>query len=210
MYVTKSAVVGGATLAILALALAMRASAAPSSAGSPFDTSVEPPSYTFEVDVAMAMRHFPWLHFHMQGDGAYEPGQSYLVHFTSLPWFVPRQQHDADLSMLDPLMWPKRFTYERVGEHDGQTLFALHSINDASLKDATVTLGPLGHARRVDANYSDGTHIDMTVNSSEVGGFLLPATLKADIDEPHLALSANADFKNYAFTSGQAPIGPSR
>src|SRR5579871_2817670 len=155
----------------------------------------------------MAMRHFPWLHFHIEGNGTYEPGRSYAVHFDNVPWFVPRQRHDADLSMLDPLMWPSRYTYQELGQRDGDTLFALHSLSDATLKSATVAIGPHGHARRVDAMYSDGTHIGMHVNSSEVDGFLLPASLSAEIDEPHLALSANADFKDYEF--GGEQTGPS-
>ena len=28
--------------------------------------------YTFHVNVAMAMKHFPWLHFHMDGEGDYQ------------------------------------------------------------------------------------------------------------------------------------------
>jgi hypothetical protein len=53
----------------------------------------------------------------------------------------------------------------------------------------------------VQASYSDGTTIDTHVSNSNVNGFLLPVTMKADINEPHLALSASADFKDYAFTS---------
>lgn len=161
--------------------------------------SVAPPSYTFRLDVAMAMRHFPWFHFHMQGVGVYEPGVSYVVHFTSIPWFIPHSKQDADLSMIDPQMWAKRYTYDIIGQHGDETLYALHAINDQSLRDATVAVGPDGSARRVDATYSDGTHITTTLTSSNVDGFVLPVTMDADIDEPHIALSANADFKDYTF-----------
>lgn len=208
MHVSKSALAGGASLVLLAFAPAVRASAAVSAP--PFADPLEPPHYTFQIDVGMAMRHFPWLHFHVEGNGSYEPGQSYAVHFDKLPWFVPQQQHDTDLSMLDPIMWPQRFTYQQIGERDGNTLYMLHSLSDATLKGATVTIGPRGHARRVDATYTDGTKIGMTVSSSEIGGFLLPATLNADIDEPHMALSANADFKNYEFAGEAAAPSPSQ
>jgi hypothetical protein len=165
------------------------------------EKSTTPPSYTFQMDVAMAMLHFPWFRFHMKGAGEYQPGRSYFVHFNKLPWFAPRQQHDVDLSMLDPAMWPKRFIYEEIGQQDGDTLYALRAIDDPTLEGATVALGPYCHARRVDATYTDGTHIQMNVNLSNVDGFLLPVTLTADIQEPHLALSANADFEDYAFNS---------
>jgi hypothetical protein len=205
MHVSKGAVAGGASLVLLSLAQAFRAAAAlplPAVEGDP-----EPPGYTFKVDVAMAMRHFPWLHFHVSGDGVFQPGVSYVVHFDQVPWFVPRQRHDADLSMLDPLMWPGHFTYEQIGEHNGQRIYALHSL-DASLKSATVALGPRGRASKVDATYNDGTHLDMNVTSSDVNGFLLPATLTASIDEPHMALSANADFKNYEFGGEKTGAAP--
>jgi hypothetical protein len=123
------------------------------------------------------------------------------VHFTSLPWFVPKNHHDADLSMMDPLMWPKHYLYQQTGQHDGDTIYELHAIDDPSLRSATVTLGPGGLARRVEAAYSDGTTIDTEVSNSDVNGILLPVAMKADINEPHLALSANADFEDYTFNS---------
>ena len=181
---------GGAFLVFLIFAVPALAS-----------TREPPPNYTFKLNVAMAMRHFPWLHFHMQGVGVYEPGVSYVVHFTSLPWFIPKTRHDADLSMIDPLMWPKRYLYQQIGQSGGETIFQLHAMDDPSLHGATVTLGPGGLARHVEAAYSDGTTIDMQVNNSDVDGFLLPVAMKADINEPHLALSASADFTDYAFNS---------
>lgn len=190
MRAAKGAAAGGASLVLLMLG-------APAVAG----TREPPPNYTFKLDVAMAMRHFPWLHFHIQGTGLYEPGVSYMVHFTSVPWFVPKSRHDADLSMIDPLMWPKRYLYSQTGQHDGDTIFDLHAIDDANLRNAIVTIGPGGLARRVEASYNDGTTIDTQVNNSTVDGFLLPVTMKADINEPHLALSASADFKDYDFNS---------
>jgi hypothetical protein len=189
MYAAKGAVAGGASLFLIL--------AVPAMAG----TREPPPNYTFKMDVAMAMRHFPWLHFHMEGVGAYEPGVSYEVHFTSLPWFVPKSHHDFDLSMIDPLMWPKRYLYQQTAQRDGETFFDLHAIDDPGLRNATVTIGPGGLAKEVVASYSDGTTIDTKVNNSNVNGFLLPVAMKADINEPHMALSASADFKDYAFNS---------
>jgi hypothetical protein len=179
-------------------AAACDGNSAPSGAAA-FEHDQSLPSFTFNLDVAMAMRHFPWLHFHMLGVGKYQPGKAYSVHFTDLPWFAPRPQHDADLSMIDPAMWPTRFTYEQAGQENGNTLYRLHSIDDPSLTNAVVGLGPKWCAREVEATYNDGTHIKMEINFGMVDGFLLPATLSAEIDEPHLALSANGQFKNYTF-----------
>jgi hypothetical protein len=202
MRVGKGAVAGGASLMFFAVAVPARANPpVPPPQPALFARSLAPPGYTFHLDVAMAMRHFPWLHFHLQGTGVYDPGESYVVHFTSVPWFIPHQHQDADLSMLDPLMWPNKYTYQEIGERDDETLFALQAIDDPSLKEATVAIGPKGRARQVDATYSDGTHIETRVSSSDIDGFFLPATMTADIDEPHLALSANADFEDYDFDS---------
>ncbi len=205
MHVGKGAVAGGASLILLAVAAPARANSTVPAQATLFARSLAPPSYTFHLDVAMAMRHFPWLHFRLEGTGVYDPGESYVVHFSSVPWFIPRQQHSCDLSMLDPLMWPNRYTYQEVGQRDDETLFALQAIDDPSLKGATVAIGPKGRAREIDATYSDGTHIETRVNSSDVDGFFLPATMTADIDEPHLSLSADADFKDYDFAAQELP-----
>lgn len=157
------------------------------------------PDFTFNVDVAMRMRTFPWLGFHMEGAGKYEQGKQYSVHFTKLPWFAPRPQHDADLSMLEPAMWPSRFTYQKTGEEDGNTLFDLRSLEDPTLTNATVTLGPQWCARKVHAVYNDGSQIDMNVKYNSVDGFMVPASLTATINVPHASLSANGVFKDYSF-----------
>ena len=192
----------GACLLLLAM-FGAPASARVQPSPVPLDETTAPPNYTFRLDVAMAMRHFPWLHFHLEGLGVYQPGVSYVVHFTKTPWFIPPARHDADLSMLDPMMWPRRYLYEEIGQQGDERIFALHAINDQSLRTATVAVGPNGAARHIDATYSDGTHIETRLNISDVDGFFLPATMTADIDEPHIALSANADFKDYDFGSDQ-------
>lgn len=199
----------GAVLAIL-LCSAPASANCNGNAGSigAFERNAALPGYTFNVDVAMAMRHFPWLRFHVKGVGKYEPGKSYVIHFTELPWFAPQAAHDTDLSMLDPALWPSRFLYEQAGEDNGNTLYALRAIDDPKLKSATVALGPKFCAREVQAAYTDGTQIKMNVNFSQVNGFLLPATLTADIDEPHLPMRANAEFTNYTFDSDSVSVRP--
>jgi hypothetical protein len=191
----RCAVAGSTVVGILVISTTLGASEAAPTA----------PPYTFHMDVAMTMRHFPWLHFKMQGTGAYEPGVSYAVHFTSAPWFVPKPQSDIDLSMLDPTLWPRHFTFVETGRHDDETSFDLRPIDDASLEDANVVVGPKGRARHVEMRYKDGTHIKMDVGLSEFDGFLLPATLTADIDKPHMPLSANAAFKDYQFAVARQP-----
>jgi hypothetical protein len=156
-------------------------------------------SFTFHVNIAMAMRHFPWLHFRIEGLGDYVRGDHYLVRFTNGP-FVSKM-HQIDLSLIDPSMWPGRYRYAEIGQRDDDTLFALQALNDPSLKSATVALNPLSGAHWVDVTYTEGTHIHMVVNSNEVDGFLLPVALTADVDYPHMPLSANAAFTDYSITA---------
>jgi hypothetical protein len=169
------------------------------------------PDFTFDIDVTMRMRTFPWLGFHMEGLGKYEQGKQYTVHFTKLPWFAPRPQHYADLSMLDPAMWPTRFIYTKAAEQDGDTLFDLRSLEDPTLTSAAVTLGPLGCARKVQAAYNDGSKVDMDVKYGSIDGFMVPASLTATINVPHVSLSASGVFKDYSFaTLGRTDPGSNR
>ncbi|HTA37573.1 MAG TPA: hypothetical protein VK760_00785 [Candidatus Acidoferrales bacterium] len=153
-------------------------------------------NYTFEVNVAMAMRHFPWLHFHIQGDGVYDRGRRYVVHFTKMPFFAP-QPRDVDLSMLDPAMWPQLYTVASATTDGSDAIFTLHAIDDDSLQEARVTMSPIDGTERVEATYRDGTHIAMTVASKDSDGYLLPAKITASIDYGRTPLSADADFTNY-------------
>lgn len=166
--------------------------------------------YTFHLNIDMAMRTFPWLHFKMEGLGDYRRGDHYVVHLTKKPSFAEKM-HDIDLSMIDPSMWPNRYSYKQTGVKDGDAIFALEGLKDRStLKSADVALNPVSGAHWVDANYADGMHIHMTIASNDVAGFLLPATLNADVDYPHMfPLSADASFSNYSITDPPQPPSPS-
>ncbi len=154
-------------------------------------------TYTFHMSVAMAMKHFPWLHFSMNGDGVYQRDQRYVVHFTSGPPFASKPP-DVDLSLIDPTMWPGRYQYAETGEQNGDTIFSLESLDDPSLKSATVAMSPTDGAKWVDATYADGMHVHMIVNSNSQFGYLLPSTMQAEVDYPHMPLSAKVQFSGYA------------
>lgn len=164
-------------------------------------------SYTFALNINMAMRTFPWLHFKMEGVGDYRRGDHYLVHITKKPRFASKMR-EIDLSMIDPTMWPGHYRYWRTGERDGDTIFLLEGLNKKSLlKSATVALNPASGAHSVDATYTDGMHVHMNVTSNQVFGFLLPTQLNADVEYPHMfPLSADASFSNYNIT--QPPLAP--
>jgi hypothetical protein len=164
------------------------------------------PNFTFHADVAVAMHHFPWLHFHLIGDGQYRRHGRYVVHFTQMPFFA-KNVHDIDLSLLNPALWRKEYVVSERGISGQDTVFDLQARHDPSLKSAEVALNENG-PDWVDATYADGTHIHMTVTATE-SGFLLPTKLDCAIDVPHMPLSATADFTDYRFGHSIAVTDPS-
>lgn len=168
-----------------------------------------PQSYTFRLGVDMAMRTFPWLHFRLEGLGDYRRGDHYVVHITKKPSFAEKVQ-DIDLSMIDPSMWQHRYRYRITGQQDGDTIFALESLTKKStLTSATVAMNPVSGAHWVDVSYSDGTHVHMVITSNAVSGFLLPTTMIADVNYPHMfPLSADASFTDYSFTEPVQQLQP--
>jgi hypothetical protein len=158
-------------------------------------------NYTFHADVAMTMRHFPWLHFHISGIGTYDRDTGrYGIHFTKMPWFASKI-HDIDLSMIDPNLWSGHYSYQAIEQRGRDTVFSLHALDDDSIKVATVALDPAsGDADWVDVTYSDGTHIHMNVGKSSVAGFELPANLTASVDYSKMPLSADASLTQYTFS----------
>lgn len=164
-----------------------------------------PSTYTFHMGIEMAMRHFPWFHFRMEGTGDYARGDRYVVHITQTPAIFSKM-HDIDLSMIDPAMWPKRYRYELQSNVGGTIVYALSALDDPSMRGATVALSADGSARWVDAHYADGMHVHMTLKNDSVDGYVLPVSLTADVDYPHMPMSADASFTDYAFPAQPAAV----
>lgn len=155
------------------------------------------PNFTFHADVAVKMHHFPWLGFHLSGDGTYVRGDRYWVHFTQMPFFA-KQVHDIDLSMIDPTLWPKNYVYTAMGFQGPDAVFSLQPLHDPTLSKAQVGLNDQG-ADWVDTTYTDGMHIHMVLTDAPAGSYVLPTKMDVSIDYPHMPLSAKADFTNYTF-----------
>ncbi len=157
-------------------------------------------AYTFHMRVAMAMRHFPWLHFHIDGEGRYVRGEDYVVHFNSMPFFV-RGIRQIDLSPLDPSIWPKQYDIVATDAHDGMTTFTLRPRKQDPrdpnpLVEALVTLDSNYSTREVDLRYRSG-EIRMDITLAEIQGFRLPASGVVGVDMPGQSLSARASFTDY-------------
>lgn len=157
-------------------------------------------AYSFHFDAAMAMKHFPWLHFHLAGDGEYIRGERYVVDFTQTPFFA-RNVKQVDLSPLDPSMWAKQYSVSIAAQSDGTTTFCLHKLHpdpqdQHPLVDALVTLDAQHATRDVVLHYSDG-QIHLVLSPAETQGYRLPASFTADINMPGENLTAQANFSDY-------------
>jgi hypothetical protein len=154
------------------------------------------------MNVALAMRHFPWLHFQMQGTGRYVHGKDYVVRFTRMPFFA-KHFKSIDLSPLDPSMWSKRFYVHLDRAQDGYTVFSLkarridpHAQN--ALTGAVVTLDSHYATRNVNLHYISG-YIDISLSPARIHGYRLPSNGNVTINMPGEALSAQAKFSDYVF-----------
>jgi hypothetical protein len=157
-------------------------------------------AYSFHLDAAMAMKHFPWLHFHLAGDGEYIRGERYVVDFTQAPFFA-RNVKQVDLSPLDPSMWPKEYSVSVVALNESSTTFQLRKLEQDPqdthpLVDALVTLDAQHATRDVVLHYTDG-EIHLVLSPGETQGYRLPASFTADIDMPGEDLTAQANFSDY-------------
>jgi hypothetical protein len=160
------------------------------------------------MDVALAMHHFPWLHFRVAGEGWNIRGQQFKVHFIKTPSFA-RALNEVDLSALDPRMWKSRYVVDLVSRQESMTTFSLRPLAEDrdqknALKDALVTLDDNYATRTLVLHYANGGSITLNLTPESKNGYLLPVTAEAQIDMPGQSLTAEASFSDYALDSGPA------
>ena len=164
-------------------------------------------AYTFDMNVVLAMRHFPWLHFRLAGAGQNVRGEHYMVHFTKTPFFA-RGMNEVDLSTLDPRMWRNRYIVDLVDQKNSLTTFSLRPRDQDqqtnSLTNALVTLDANYATRTVVLQYANGGSITLNLTPENTYGYWLPAAGEAQIHMPGEVLTAHASFSNYVIESSQA------
>ena len=163
-------------------------------------------SFTFRMSVEMAMHHFPWLHFHMDGTGHYERGKRYDVEFDNAPVLAPGMQR-VDLSTLAPSLWSRKYRVSVKELRGDDTIFKLTPRRADTMREALVAVSPTGGTRSVEMHYSDGTNITLNVNTSNASGYLVPVEAQATIDSPRMPLSADATFSDYSFVTKTGLVG---
>lgn len=154
-------------------------------------------SYTFQMHASVAMHHFPWMHFTVDGEGQYEKGVLYQVRITKAPFFAKRLEQ-IDLSFLSPSMWRDHYDVRTVGSQGDDTQFQLTPRDAGTLSRALVTVNPSSGIREINMEYADGGRIRFLLRSDNMSGYLLPATTDIDINAQGTSLSAHADFSNYS------------
>jgi hypothetical protein len=168
--------------------------------------------YTFDMNVALRMRHFPWFRFSIAGNGHYVRGQAHIVRFTKMPVFA-RGFHQIDLSPLDPCMWPNSYVASLDGTRGGMTTFLLRPKrvdpqDKNPMVEALVTLDAEDSTREVTLHYARGS-ITLALTPAAVGEYRLPSNADVTIDMPGQSLSAHADLSDYVITRQTADVGTS-
>ncbi|HYL27215.1 MAG TPA: hypothetical protein VEW74_05220 [Candidatus Nitrosotalea sp.] len=162
--------------------------------------------YTFDMNVALRMRHLPWLGFRMTGTGEYVRGRTHVVRFDRMPFGAAA--HQVDLSPLDPCMWPKSYVAVPLASRDGMATFDLHPRtvdpqDKNPLVDALVSLDAGDSTRRVLLSYAHGS-IALALTPQSIGAYRLPSSADVDINMPGESLSGHADLTNYSIASTAA------
>jgi hypothetical protein len=153
-------------------------------------------SYTFQIHGVMAMRGFPWLHFHFAGYGKYVRGVRYVVHLTQVPFFA-RAFSRVDLSALAPSIWPRRYVVSRAGSKGNDDLYSLLDPHDKNLRDAIVQVDPTRGIREITLSYNNGSTVDLSIQSNRASGYLLPNAAAGQIGAPVGRLAVTATFDDY-------------
>lgn len=153
-------------------------------------------SYTFTIRGVMAMRTFPWLHFHFVGQGSYVRGVRYVVHLTQLPFFAKAFTR-VDLSALAPSMWPHRYNVMLAGKEGDDDIYRLQDREDRNLRDAIVRVDPASGIKELQLIYKNGSSVTLFLDCERSTGYLLPNTATGQIAAPLGKLGVAATFGDY-------------
>jgi hypothetical protein len=195
--------------AVLA-AFALLAAAPPDEAARIFaqtgDRTAGVRSYTFNVHVDFALKTFPYLAFHLDGEGKYERPDLYSVTFKHVPWFV-KGFNSIKMDAMEPVTWSK--TYDVVDlQHDGsRALIEMKDKTDGHVKGVHAEIDDDG-LRKVQWSYVNGGVISVEVNPTHVDGIPLPETESADIQVPGYHITAHATFEGYHVTTDDGAQSP--
>jgi hypothetical protein len=162
-------------------------------------------SYTFQIHVDFALKTFPYLKFHLDGDGSFVRPNLLSIHFRKVPWFA-KGFESVSLDPLEPSTWNKTYDFTQEQTVGDRLHLEMKDRTDGHLKDVSAELDADG-LRRVQWNYLNGGWIAVEVNPIHVDGFPLPQSENAEIRVPGYHVEAHATFENYQLVTDQAARG---
>ena len=152
-------------------------------------------SYTSKLHVDFALRSFPYLKFHLEGNIAYKRPNLYSVHFDHVPWFG-KGFENMKMDPLQPHTWPEHYDVASIARDGERTSVEMNDKITGNVKAIHAELDSDG-LRRIQWQYHNGGRIDVRVNPSIVDGIPVPATEDADIKLPAYHVVAHATFTDY-------------
>lgn len=152
-------------------------------------------SYTFQIHVDFALKTFPYLKFHLDGDGSFVKPDLLSIHFKHVPWFG-KGFENVSLDPLEPATWKESYDFTGVQKVGDRLHLEMKDRTDGHLKNINAELDGDG-LRRVQWNYINGGWIAVAVNPVHVDGFPLPQTEDAEIKVPGYHVEAHATFEDY-------------
>ncbi|MGB8266887.1 MAG: hypothetical protein WCE44_11220 [Candidatus Velthaea sp.] len=162
-------------------------------------------SYTFQIHVDFALKTFPYIRFHLDGDGSFVKPDLLSIHFRHVPWFG-KGFENISLDPLEPSTWKETYDFTGVQRIGDRLHLEMKDRTTGHLKNVNAELDEDG-LRRVQWNYLNGGWIAVEVNPVHVDGFPLPKTENAEIKLPGYHVEAHATFEDYKLETDTSAHG---
>ncbi|HTW85904.1 MAG TPA: hypothetical protein VMD91_17675 [Candidatus Sulfotelmatobacter sp.] len=162
-------------------------------------------SYTSKLHVDVALRSFPYLKLHLEGEIRYQKPNLFSVHFEHVPWFG-KGFENMKMDPLVPATWPAHYEVTQLARAGDRTLVDMHDKIAGNIRDVHAELDPDG-LRRIVWHYTNGGRIEVRVNPTAVQGVPVPASEDAEIVLPAYHVVAHATFSDYAIVTDAGTTG---
>lgn len=162
-------------------------------------------SYSSALHVDFALRTFPYVKFHLEGEMDYRKPNDYSVYFRHVPWFGKGFEH-LKADPLQPATWPEHYDVTAVSRSGDRTLVEMKDRTDGHIAGVHAELDGDG-LRRIVWKYVNGGTIDVRILPRLVDGVPVPAEEDADIMLPAYHVVAHATFSDYKIVSETGPGG---
>lgn len=165
-------------------------------------------SYTSKLHVDFALRSFPYIKFHLEGDVKFQRPDLLSVHFHHVPWFG-KGFENIKADPLEPGTWSQHYDVTSIARAGDRTVLEMRDKVPGNVKDVHAELDDDG-LRRIEWFYQNGGKIDVQITQGAVNGVPLPAVEDADIKLPAYHVVAHATFSDYQVVSDNASVDGAR